>query len=124
MIKKFSFPKNQKMVRADVFNGFFGSFHRCGSAAFSGFRGGTSSSPAAAKCVRTIFKIQHISVKVNDWWVAERSEASFHSLQFPQWCSILELVRTHFCPENSERLRRKISKPPKSPEKQSARTMF
>ena len=43
----------------------------------------------------------------------------------------IELVRTHFVacggeefPANSERLRRKISKPPKSPEKQSAGTMF
>ena len=27
------------MVRADVFNGFFGSFYRRGSAAFSDFRG-------------------------------------------------------------------------------------
>ena len=27
---------------------------------------------------------------------AERSEAGFSNLQFPQWCSILELVRTHF----------------------------
>src|SRR3990167_6313234 len=60
MIKKFSFPQNQKMVRADVFNGFFGSFYRFGSAAFSGFfRGGTSSPPQAAKCVRTIFRILH-----------------------------------------------------------------
>ena len=56
--------------------------------------------------------------------LASQSEANLQNLQFPQWCSILELVRTHFCPENSERLRRKISKPPKSPEKQSARTMF
>ena len=63
--------------------------------------------------------------------VAERSEANQNRLQFPQWCSILELVRTHFAaaggeepPANSERLRREISKPPKSPEKQSARTMF
>ena len=28
--------------------------------------------------------------------VAERSEANLQNLQFPQWCSILELVRTHF----------------------------
>ena len=28
--------------------------------------------------------------------VAERSEANPSNLQFPQWCSILELVRTHF----------------------------
>jgi len=55
--EKFFFPQN--MVRADVFNRFFGSFYRCGSAAFSDFRGGLSSPPAAAKCVRTIFRIQH-----------------------------------------------------------------
>jgi hypothetical protein len=59
MIKKFSFPQNQKMVRADVFNGFFGSFYRCGSAAFPNFRGGISSPPAAAKCVRTNLRILH-----------------------------------------------------------------
>ena len=28
--------------------------------------------------------------------VAERSEANQNSLTFPFWCSILELVRTHF----------------------------
>ena len=28
--------------------------------------------------------------------VAERSEANQNSLTFPMWCSILELVRTHF----------------------------
>ncbi|MBU0723230.1 hypothetical protein KKH46_03430, partial [Patescibacteria group bacterium] len=28
--------------------------------------------------------------------VAERSEANQNSLTFPVWCSILELVRTHF----------------------------
>jgi len=27
---------------------------------------------------------------------AERSEANQNSLTFPVWCSILELVRTHF----------------------------
>ena len=59
MIKNFLFPKIQKMVRADVFNGFFGSFYRCGFAAFSDSRWGTSSPPQAAKCVRTIFRILH-----------------------------------------------------------------
>ena len=42
--------------------------------------------------------------------VAERSEANQNSLTFPFWCSILELVRTHFAacggeenpPRNSE----------------------
>ncbi|PIV52040.1 hypothetical protein COX67_02335 [Candidatus Falkowbacteria bacterium CG_4_10_14_0_2_um_filter_36_22] len=33
--------------------------HRCGSAAFSEFRGGLSSPPQAAKCVRTNSRIQH-----------------------------------------------------------------
>ena len=32
---------------------------RCGSAAFPNFRGGNSSPPTAAKCVRTIFRILH-----------------------------------------------------------------
>ncbi|OGN00377.1 MAG: hypothetical protein A2651_01645 [Candidatus Yanofskybacteria bacterium RIFCSPHIGHO2_01_FULL_42_12] len=54
-MKKFSFPLN--MVRADVFNRFFGSFYRRGGAA----RGGGSFLPplAAAKWVRTIFSILH-----------------------------------------------------------------
>jgi len=33
--------------------------HRCGSVAFSDFRGGFSSPPQAAKFVRTIFNIEH-----------------------------------------------------------------
>jgi len=51
----------------------------------------------------------------------------YNGLQFPQWCGILELVRTHFgeeFPAKIERLRRKISKLPKNQEKQSARTTF
>jgi len=55
---------------------------------------------------------------------AEQSEADPSCLQFPQWYSIIKLVRTHFAacggkevPANSERLRREISKLPKSPEK-------
>ena len=48
------------MVRADCFSGLFGGFDRFGSAAFSdSFRGGTSSPPAAAKCVRTNSNILH-----------------------------------------------------------------
>ena len=65
--------------------------------------------------------------------VAERSEANPSNLQFPIWCSILELVRTHFAACGGEEVPpRKFgkaaephrSKPPKSPEKQSARTIF
>src|SRR3989338_4354182 len=60
-MKKFSFPKN--MVRADVFNRFFGSFYRCGFAAFRIFRGGISSPPVAAESVPTILSIPHQSGK-------------------------------------------------------------
>jgi len=38
---------------------FFGSFYRCGSAAFSASHGGLSSPPVAAKTVRTISRIPH-----------------------------------------------------------------
>ena len=34
--------------------------------------------------------------KIEYQLVAERSEANQNSLQFPIWCSILKLVRTHF----------------------------
>ena len=34
--------------------------------------------------------------KIEYQLVAERGEANQNSLQFPFWCSILELVRTHF----------------------------
>ena len=51
--------------------------------------------------------------KIEYQLVAERSEANQNSLTFPTWCSILELVRTHFAAcggeksprENSERRR-------------------
>ncbi|OHA99565.1 MAG: hypothetical protein A3G47_01185 [Candidatus Zambryskibacteria bacterium RIFCSPLOWO2_12_FULL_39_45] len=59
--------------------------------------------------------------------VVERSEANQNSLTFPFWCSILELVRTHFAACGGEEiLPRKDSenaaephrsKPPKNPEK-------
>ena len=58
--------------------------------------------------------------------VAERSEANPSNLQFPMWCSILELVRTHFAACGGEEVPpRKFgkaaephrSKPQKSPEK-------
>jgi len=59
---------------------------------------------------------------------AERSEANQNSLTFPVWCSILELVRTHFAPRQArgeEFPQRKFgkaaephrSKPQKNPEK-------
>ena len=34
--------------------------------------------------------------------VAERREANLSNLQFPQWCSILELVRTAFAATGGE----------------------
>jgi len=41
--------------------------------------------------------------------VAAQSAAHDLALKKPlSWCSILELVRTHFGPKNSERLRREI----------------
>jgi len=54
---------------------------------------------------------------------AERSEAGISNLQFPKWCSILELVRTHFAAAGGENRPRKIrkaaephrSKPQKNP---------
>ena len=54
--------------------------------------------------------------------VAERSEANQNSLTFPTWCSILELVRTHFSEKISPRKFGKAaephrSKPQKNPEK-------
>jgi len=54
--------------------------------------------------------------------VAERSEANQNSLTFPTWCSILELVRTHFSEKIPPRKFGKAaephrSKPQKNPEK-------
>jgi len=54
--------------------------------------------------------------------VAERSEANPSGLQFPFWCSILELVRTHFSEKIPPRKFGKAaephrSKPQKNPEK-------
>jgi len=54
--------------------------------------------------------------------VAERSEANLSNLQFPFWCSILELVRTHFSGKIPPRKFGKVaephrSKPQKNPEK-------
>jgi len=82
MIKEFSFPQNQNMVRADIFNGFFGSFYRFGSAAFSEFFcDGTSSPPQAAKCVRTILRIQHHVGNCKRFWFASlRSATNLYSI--------------------------------------------
>jgi hypothetical protein len=80
-IKKFSFPQNQNIVQADVFIRFFGSFYRCGSAAFSDFRGGLSSPPQAAKCVRTILRIQHHVGNCKRFWFALlRSATNLYSI--------------------------------------------
>jgi len=54
--------------------------------------------------------------------VAERSEANQNSLQFPIWCSILELVRTHFAEKSPARKFGKAAEPhdsksQKNPEK-------
>ena len=61
--------------------------------------------------------------------VAERSEANQNSLTFPFWCSILELVRTHFSEkiprENSERRRSRTAQNRKrTRRKTSARIIF
>ena len=54
--------------------------------------------------------------------VAERSEANPSNLQFPTWCSILKIVRTHFAEKIPPRKFGKAaeshrSKPQKNPEK-------
>ena len=54
--------------------------------------------------------------------VAERSEANQNSLTFPTWCSILELIRTHFSEKIPPQKFGKAaepnrSKPQKNPEK-------
>ena len=59
MIKKFSSPKIKIWFESMFFFGFFCGFERCGSAAFPNFRGGISSPPQAAKCVRTNSRILH-----------------------------------------------------------------
>src|SRR3990167_11338737 len=66
------------MVRADVFNGFFCGFERCGSAAFPNFRGGIFS----PKCVRTNSRILHQKGKVKEFWFASLCSAT-------NWYSIL-----------------------------------
>ena len=64
------------------FFGFFGGFYRCGSATFPNFRGGTSSPPKAAKCVRTILRIADHKGKVNKSVVAERGEPKLFDFSY------------------------------------------
>ena len=63
MIKKFSSPKIKIWFEPMFLSGFFCGFERCGSAAFPSaswrIRGGNSSPPAVAKCVRTNSRILH-----------------------------------------------------------------
>ena len=63
MIKKFYSPKIKIWFEPMFFSGFFCDFERYGFAAFPNFRGGISSPPQAAKCVRTIFRILHQNKK-------------------------------------------------------------
>ena len=60
--------------------------------------------------------------KIEYQLAAERSEANLSNLQFPVWCSILELVRTHFSEKVPPQKFGKAaephrSKPQKNPEK-------
>ena len=66
-IKKFSSPKIKIWFEPMFFSGFFCGFERCGSAAFPNFRGGTSSPPQEAKCVRTNSRILHHVGKLFDF---------------------------------------------------------
>jgi len=70
MIKKFSSPKIKIWFEPMFFFGFFCGFQQCGSAAFPNFRGGNSSPPQAAKCVRTNSRILHQKGKVKEFWFA------------------------------------------------------
>jgi len=66
------------MVRADVFNEFFGSFYRYGEAAIC-WAG--SSPPQAAKRVRTILRIQHHVGNFKRFWFASlRSATNLYSI--------------------------------------------
>jgi len=75
-IKKFSSPKIKIWFEPMFFSGFFCGFERCGSAAFPNFRGGNSSPPAAAKCVRTNSRILHHVGKVKEFWFASLRSAT------------------------------------------------
>jgi len=70
MIKNFSSLKIKTWFEPMFFSGFFCGFERCGSAAFPNFRGGNSSPPQAAKCVRTNSRILHQKGKVKEFWFA------------------------------------------------------
>src|SRR3989338_5086218 len=74
-IKKFSSPKIKIWFEPMFFYGFFCGFQRCGSAAFPNFRGGISSPPQAAKCVRTNSRILHHIGKVKEFWFASLRSA-------------------------------------------------
>src|SRR3989338_8819509 len=76
MIKKFSSPKIKIWFEPMFFYGFFCGFERCGSAAFPNFRGGLSSPPQAAKCVRTNSRILHHVGKVKEFWFASLRSAT------------------------------------------------
>jgi len=81
MIKKFSSPKIKIWFEPMFFYGFFCGFERCGSAAFPNFRGGISSPPQAAKCVRTNSRILHQVGKVKEFWFASlRSATNSYSI--------------------------------------------
>ena len=67
LFQKFSSPKIKIWFEPMFFSGFFCGFERYGSAAFSEFRGGTSSPPQAAKCVRTNSRILHQTGKVKEF---------------------------------------------------------
>src|SRR3990167_5932244 len=75
-IKKFSSPKIKIWFEPMFFSGFFCGFERCGSAAFPNFRGGTSSPPQAAKCVRTNLRILLQKGKVKEFWFASLRSAT------------------------------------------------
>jgi|SRR3989344_712476 len=80
-IKKFSSPKIKIWFEPMFFSGFFCGFERCGSAAFLNFRGGISSPPQAAKCVRTNSRILHHIGKVKEFWFASlRSATNLYSI--------------------------------------------
>jgi len=76
MIKKFSSPKIKIWFEPMFFYQFFCGFERCGSAAFPNFRGGNSSPPQAAKCVRTIFRILHHVGNCKRFWFASLRSAT------------------------------------------------
>ena len=94
MIKNFSSPKIKIWFEPMFFYGFFCGFERCGSAAFPNFRGGTSSPPQAAKCVRTNSRILHQKGKVKEFWFASLCEAKTAKepgrMKFAEMLSLIE----------------------------------